>query len=318
MTTTITDGTEVSTVLRTNLAPNPRPSGGLAGWAGSPGESVAYVVRAGAGAVELTDTAGGGGGYVYLDVPGVPGVGRAAAIGVDVEAANAQVAADMRVIVRTTDPAVVDTRIIATPVAAGGFARIAGALTQASTGGTATRFMIYPSATTTPGVQLWARRTVLAFADTEAQALAAVATFFDGSTPPAPPLSYAYLGAPGASPSVEVQTLPRASTPELVLSNVQEAEARTLAHVTLNGAAPDVTLRPVGTRAGAHRLFFLDRGDAQDAYLMHCQGRVFTLTDDVNPFNDMSYVVQGGRLTIEEIVEYGRWVVTVPYAEVTP
>lgn len=108
------------------------------------------------------------------------------------------------------------------------------------------------------------------------------------------------------------------STPDLVLSNVQEAEARTLAHVTLNGEAPDVTLRPVGTRTGAHRLFYLDRPDAQAAYLMHRAPGVFALTDDVNPFNDMSYVVRGGRLTIEEIVEYGRWVVTVPYAEVTP
>jgi len=108
------------------------------------------------------------------------------------------------------------------------------------------------------------------------------------------------------------------TTPALVLSNVQEAEARTLAHVTLNGAAPDVTLRPVGTRAGAHRLFYLERADAQAAYTMHRQGSVFTLTDPGDPFNGMSYVVQGGRLTIEELVEYGRWIVTVPYAEVTP
>lgn len=340
MTTTITDGTEVSTVLRTNLATDPRGTD-AARWFGSFGTGGAGTETMISGASDgpvLPDgtrpgtyvrytftTANTGGNAIFgynslVPASNVYPSGTKAGLAIYARASRGSTGA-LRLYGRGLTAANTQTDSSYSPsfadAPAGQWVRLGMVHEVSSAVGAWLPYAQFLAVRFSVGDTV---DVVCALIDPDATEVGA---YFDGDSPAVPQadgttLSYAWTGAPNASSSVEIETVPRTSTPDLVLSNVQEAEARTLAHVTLNGAAPDVTLRPVSSRAGAHRLFFLDRADAQDAYLMHREGSVFTLTDDANPFNDMSYVVQGGRLTIEEIVEYGRWVVTVPYAEVTP
>ncbi|WP_144722244.1 phage tail domain-containing protein [Cellulosimicrobium sp. TH-20] len=65
------------------------------------------------------------------------------------------------------------------------------------------RFLVWPNTVPTPENGFRLRRAVVAFADTEAGALAAVERYFDGDTAHTSERAYAWQGTPGASPSVE-------------------------------------------------------------------------------------------------------------------
>ncbi|MFD4990771.1 hypothetical protein ACFWH7_19590 [Cellulosimicrobium cellulans] len=144
-----------------------------------------------------------------------------------------------------------------------------------------------------------------------------VGPWFNGSSPVDPPLSYAYLGAPNASASVEVQTLPRQTTPDLVLTMEYSAEVRNIFHATLDRSDPDMTKRPTATRAGDLELFYSDLAAAQDAYAMLRDATTLTLTNDVDPWKSMTFA-PSTRLALRREGESARWVVTVGYTEVAP
>lgn len=317
MAVTITDGTDVSTVLRTNLVPNPLPAS-TTGWVGSTGDSLTWIASDG-GAPCIAAVDGNGAGSVYADPStnrATPEVGQWVAFAVEVKALDATTAAAMRLRINGYDGTTLTGGVTVQAVTTTEYTRLV-VTAQADTSGGYVRTLIWPTASTPTTGGFRFRLAVLAVADTEAGALAGVSTYFDGNTPADGVLTYAWTGAENASSSEEVQTLPHSVTPTLVLDYSYEREARTIAHTVLDRSDPDVTLRPVGLRTGTLNLFCATRAIATDAEEMHRQSRVLTLTSDDEPTADMTYVATGS-LSTEWDATNNRWTVRVGYQEVTP
>jgi len=197
-------GLTLGTVSYTNLHTNPRPAAGTTtAWLASSGESIAAVTDGGEPAVELTDPVGGGGPQLYAanGLSGSPGVGRWVAFGIDLKPLTADMASGARIYARVqnggTTVAMVGTAAGA-GVTLGAWSRVVVSVQQTATADSYSAF-VWPNAVVSSGAILRARKTVIAFGDTQAAAEAAVATFFDGDT--VTNMACAWTGTAGASTS---------------------------------------------------------------------------------------------------------------------
>ncbi len=166
-------------VVRINLATNPRPTS-TATWSASPGEGLSFISET--EGIELTDPVGGGGGYLATEVSPSPGVDRWVAVAIEVKPLTAYTAANSRVILRTSNATVThDTvqEMQADPINA--WTRRVLSLKQTNAASTRIQFFVWPPNTPGAGAQLRARRLVIVYADTQAEALAGVATYFEGT-----------------------------------------------------------------------------------------------------------------------------------------
>lgn len=170
--------------------------------------------------------------------------------------------------------------------------------------------------------RIWADNIIAAVAATEAEALAAVTPYFDGSFPQTDTLEFGWEGAPHASASFErewgapVLSDGVTSIVPPLLTDEHESPSRNRVHALLGDAAPDVTLRPMGARTGTLECFCRTRMDALALLDMHRPGGPFTLAGG-GPDMGMRYTLaegQGPRLRRE--MPFRRWVVTIPYQEV--
>ena len=192
-------------VLLRNEAFNPGPQPGtVTGWPiGGTGGQRTAVTDEGAPAIEFASISAGNA-YLWAaqNVPSVPGVGRWVAAGVDVKALTADAAARARLFVRTQLGNVnVDSSYGVTgglPV--GSYRRMVTAIRQTAASDNVD-VIVWPTATPALGALLRARRLVVAYADTEAAARAAVAVAFDGGTRLPDGRRGRWTGTPGASAS---------------------------------------------------------------------------------------------------------------------
>jgi len=177
------------------------------GWPVSGGETAVLVTDDdGEPCVELIDPVGAGGGYIFaLANAAAPGVGRWVAFGVDVKPLTTDQALRMRLRVRTqSGSTTVDQQDSPTGAGwtAGQWTRQVVSVQQTATADNIDAF-VWPNGTPIPGPQFRARRAVVAVADTQEEAEAAVASYFDGDTPDTSSLTYSWSGTPNSSPSVE-------------------------------------------------------------------------------------------------------------------
>jgi len=94
-------------------------------------------------------------------------------------------------------------------------------------------------------------------------------------------------------------------------------EARSIVHVILGRADPDITMRPAGLRTGTLSLVFDSRAEAWAAVAALSIPQVLTLTDADVPEVGMSFVVAGGALEPRLDDETRSvWTVAVPFQEV--
>ena len=102
--------------------------------------------------------------------------------------------------------------------------------------------------------------------------------------------------------------------PELVEEYESHSRAGTIVHDIVGRPAPDVTLRPAGTRYGRLRMTFTDEAAAWDAEQALRSAAVFEWTSPL-PTTSMTFVPQ------EDItrrwVSTGRWIVDTGYREIT-
>lgn len=117
-------------------------------------------------------------------------------------------------------------------------------------------------------------------------------------------------------------TLTHSTGSLMVFVNGYEAtrEARTIVHPILNRSEPDITLRPAGLRTGTLTLLIAEQADAVSAFGILSVPQVFTITDPDTPAIDMSFVTpEGGTIGIALDPEtQDAWILTVPFAEVSP
>lgn len=149
---------------------------------------------------------------------------------------------------------------------------------------------------------------------------ATATTWFYGATPADGDLSYRFAGAENASASQEILTVPNAATPDLVTDYGYGREARTIVHPVLGASAsglavPDVTLRAPTTRTGMLAMLCATRETATDVEAMHLTARTLTLTVDDEPTANMAYVATG-PMAVEYDADADVWWVRVTYAEV--
>lgn len=99
-----------------------------------------------------------------------------------------------------------------------------------------------------------------------------------------------------------------------------EREARTIVHLILNRSEPDVTLRAPGLRTGTLKLLIADQAEALTAYGILSVPQVFAIADPDTPAIDMSFVIPDGSpigIALDPETQ-DAWILTVPFAEVTP
>ncbi|MFE6733428.1 hypothetical protein [Microbacterium sp. NPDC057650] len=98
-------------------------------------------------------------------------------------------------------------------------------------------------------------------------------------------------------------------------------DVRTIVHPILNRSSPDVTFRAPGLRSGTLSCLFADEAAAVTAYGALSVPQVLVLSDADVASIGMSFVVgpEGEQLTIGlDPTTRRRWLVTVPFVEVTP
>jgi hypothetical protein len=109
------------------------------------------------------------------------------------------------------------------------------------------------------------------------------------------------------------------ANPVQVLDYTYTRAARTIVHEVLDRPDPDITLRPVGYRAGTLGLFFPDRATALAAEDMHRIPGVLHLDADADEATaTMDYVPTGVIAVTLDLTGQRRWRVDVQYQEVQP
>lgn len=157
-----------------NLFANGLPSS-ASGWTASGGETVTFISEE--EGVQLADPVGGGGGYLIPTIFATPGVGRWAAVGVDIKPLFTYVAANWRTYARVSLSGTGDQAVVTGAIPFNEWSRQVVSVQQTDPAATSTRAILWPSNTPSPGPQFRARRLVIAFADTQAEAEAAVAEY---------------------------------------------------------------------------------------------------------------------------------------------
>ena len=201
----------VETLKRRNLVKFPVGPAvtGRTGWTVSPGgEAFTFIPDDGGfPALEVADSAGGENAYVDPNERLSPEVGRWVAFGVDTKALDPFRAENMRLRISSYSGASTASGPSSVPSSTDGYVRgVSCAQVTARSESGYLRTLIWPSYGSDggPAGGFRFRNAVLAVADTQSAAEAAVASYFDGDTPASGNLSYRW--APDGT-SLEVETI---------------------------------------------------------------------------------------------------------------
>lgn len=141
--------------------------------------------------------------------------------------------------------------------------------------------------------------------------------YFDGSTAPSGVYTYGWWGNTGTSQSTRY--IPDPATllaPDMVMGYDTGRQSRNTVHQFLSGTV-GATQLPSSLRSGTLRLFFQDPAAAANAEKVHAGAGFFTFTDDANPAEGMTYVVNGSLRSYQDATRLRR-ILEIPYAEITP
>jgi len=105
-------------------------------------------------------------------------------------------------------------------------------------------------------------------------------------------------------------------TPTVVEGYEGASEGRNIIHDILGRSNPDVTLRPAGLRKGTLTLHFISETQSRSAENLARTAGVGIFSSTERPTLAMTFVVGTGSI-IRRATEYGSWVVTFPFQEVT-
>ena len=108
------------------------------------------------------------------------------------------------------------------------------------------------------------------------------------------------------------------TVPDLVLGYESTRETGTIVHAIIGSASPDVTLRPAMLRTGRLALFYTTKDAAFAAEAMHNAASSFTIADTDVPDIGMTYVLAGQLGQALEDTTRARWILTVPFQEISP
>lgn len=201
----------VETLKRRNLVKFPvgPATTGRTGWTVSPGGEAFNFIPDDGGfpALEVADPTGGENAYVDPNERLSPEVGRWVAFGVDTKALDPFRAENMRLRISSYSGASTASGPSSVPSSTDGYVRgVSCAQVTARSESGYLRTLIWPSYGSDggPAGGFRFRNAVLAVADTQAEAEAAVASYFDGDTPASGNLSYRW--APDGT-SLEVETI---------------------------------------------------------------------------------------------------------------
>ena len=104
--------------------------------------------------------------------------------------------------------------------------------------------------------------------------------------------------------------------PTLVLGYDSGRNTRSVLHTLMSGIVVAV-LYDAQLRVGTLQLFFASAADADRARTLHATAGVWQLTDPDNTTENMRYVVTGGQLRKYQTENRARWILEVPYGEVS-
>lgn len=104
------------------------------------------------------------------------------------------------------------------------------------------------------------------------------------------------------------------STPELVLGYATERQARTVIHDLLDGSIAVALVAP-RPRTGTLELLYPSEANAWSAFELHSDADSFTIADAGRPDINMTYVVTGHRIELDDATR-DVWIVRVDYQEV--
>jgi hypothetical protein len=105
-------------------------------------------------------------------------------------------------------------------------------------------------------------------------------------------------------------------TPDLVLPFDGEDDPGTIVHRVLGTERVDVNLRPAQAGTGTMRLFFLTYADAAAARLFFRAPAIFITASDL-AWLPVAFVPVAPMRRVQQDVNVARWVLEVPYQEVT-
>lgn len=184
------------------------------------------------------------------------------------------------------------------------------------------RVQAYSGATATvlpAGHRMWADSVVMTVVGTQAEALAAIDTYFDGdTTDPAGLLTYAWDDTPGLSTSRELEP-DGALTPDLVLDYVHEQNTGVTVYwpYTMDiDTGPVIARRSAAYTSGTLELFCKTQQLALDVGRL-CDGTTSVrLVSDEVPYAPYTFTPTGAVRTTWN-VGYDSWVVSVPYQRLT-
>lgn len=106
-------------------------------------------------------------------------------------------------------------------------------------------------------------------------------------------------------------------TPDVVMLFEGEDEPGTVVHQIPGREFPDVTLAPPLSSTGTLRLLFRTFEAAEGARQFHRAAATFTIVSD-KPWLPDSYVPQGKVGRAQQAADPGRWVLEIPYQEISP
>lgn len=106
------------------------------------------------------------------------------------------------------------------------------------------------------------------------------------------------------------------TAPTLILGYETGRESRNVVHDLIGGGIAVALVAP-RPRSGDLRLFYPAEADAWAALALHSHESTFSLTDSDRPGVGMTYVANGRIALALDDQTRTRWVVTVPYQEVT-
>lgn len=107
-------------------------------------------------------------------------------------------------------------------------------------------------------------------------------------------------------------------TPDLVFPYESSDESGTVLHPIAGRGNPDVSLAEAALPAGVLRLFFLTYEAADAARLFHRAPSAFSLSAPEMPWLPTYYVVIDRIGRAQQETNRARWIIDVPFQEVTP
>lgn len=142
--------------------------------------------------------------------------------------------------------------------------------------------------------------------------------YFDGASPSDGYYTFGWEGAADASRSFRYAPDPLSIiTPQQLADKYSwSVLGKNTIHQLLAGGTA-ATIIPGGARSGTLKFLFLNRADAKNCTDQHLKVGTWAYVDSVQPEANMTYVVTPGPINMYQDDSRLRWIVEIPFSEVT-